>query len=142
MVSHAAQTSLWRTIDQPLALKGLVVGIGLLLIAAELWWFLGRHGTGVAARESDTGLQEITISVDGGYKPARIQVKAGRAMRLCFHRLDPSGCLAQVIFPDFQTSLDLRLHATTCVELPATAAGVYPFHCGMNMVRGVLEVVE
>jgi plastocyanin domain-containing protein len=50
--------------------------------------------------------------------------------------------VAQVIFPDFHKTLDLPLEATTSLELPPTAAGFYPFHCGMNMVRGVLEVVD
>ncbi len=133
---------LWRTIEQPLALKALVATVGVALIILELWWFLGRHGGGVAARENEVGLQEITITVDGGYVPSRIQVKAGRPLRLSFHRTDPSGCLAQVIFPDFHKTLDLPLHATTGLELPAMKAGVYPFHCGMNMVRGVLEVLD
>ena len=133
---------LWRTIDQPMALKALVASLGGALIAWELWWFLGRHGGGVAAREGETGLQEITITVDGGYAPSRIQVKAGRPLRLSFHRIDPSGCVAQVIFPDFHKTLDLPLDATTSLEIPPTAAGFYPFHCGMNMVRGVLEVVD
>ena len=96
----------------------------------------------MAARESAAGWQEITITVDGGYAPTRIQMKAGRPLRLSFHRIDPSGCVAQVIFPDFHKTLDLPLHAITSLELPPTEAGVYPFHCGMNMVRGVLEVVD
>jgi plastocyanin domain-containing protein len=50
--------------------------------------------------------------------------------------------VAQVIFPDFHKTLDLPLNATTTLDLPPTEAGVYPFHCGMNMVRGVLEVVD
>jgi plastocyanin domain-containing protein len=140
MLILAAAAPLWRTIDQPLALKGLVAMVGLLLIAWQLWWFLGRQGGGVAARQSEAGLQEITILVDGGYAPSRIKVKAGQPMRLAFHRVDPSSCLAQVIFPDFHKSLDLPLDATTSLEFPPTKAGVYPFHCGMNMVRGVLEV--
>jgi plastocyanin domain-containing protein len=136
----AATAPLWRTIDQPLLVKALVVGAGVALIGWELWWFLGRHGGGVAAREGEHGLQDITITVDGGYAPSRIRAKAGQPMRLAFHRLDPSGCVAQVIFPDFHKTLDLQLDATTTLELPPTEAGTYPFHCGMNMVRGVLEV--
>jgi plastocyanin domain-containing protein len=119
MLLLAATAPLWRTIDQPVALKGLVA---------------------MVARESEAGFQEITIVVDGGYAPSRIKVKAGQPMRLAFHRVDPSSCVAQVIFPDFHKTLDLPLEATTSLELPATKAGVYPFHCGMNMVRGVLEV--
>jgi len=140
MTFLAAAAPLWRTIEQPVALKAGVAAAGLALIAWELWWFLGRHGGGVAAREGEAGVQEITITVDGGYAPARIRVKAGRPVRLAFHRIDPSGCVAQVIFPDFHRTLDLPLDATTSLELVPPKPGVYPFHCGMNMVRGVLEV--
>ena len=142
MLLLSAATPLWRTIHQPIALNSLVAAVGVALIAWQLWWFLGRHGAGVAARESEAGVQEITITVDGGYVPSRIQVKARQPMRLAFHRIDPSGCVAQVIFPDFHKTLDLPLDATTSLELPPTEAGVYTFHCGMNMVRGVLEVVD
>jgi plastocyanin domain-containing protein len=132
----------WRTIEQPLALRLMVTVGGMALIAVELWWFLGRHGPAVATTAGDRGLQEITITVDGGYAPARIRVSAGRPLRLTFHRTDPSGCVAQVLFPDFQRTLDLPLNARTSLELPAMQPGVYPFHCGMNMVRGSLEVVD
>ncbi|MCT0206836.1 cupredoxin domain-containing protein [Synechococcus sp. CS-1332] len=132
-------TPLWRTIPQPLALQVLVVVVGLALVVAELWWFLGRHGAGVEASEGEQGVQEITIAVDGGYSPSQIRVKVGRPVILRFHRTDPSGCVAQVIFPDFQRTLDLPLGATTSIELLPSRPGPYPFHCGMNMVRGSLE---
>lgn len=138
MTPHEA-APLWRTIPQPLVLQVLVAAAGLALIAAELWWFLGPHGAGVAAGEAEQGMQEITITVQGGYAPARVRVQAGRPVRLLFHRTDPSGCVAQVIFPDFQRSLDLPLGATTSIELLPERPGSYPFHCGMNMVRGSLE---
>ena len=85
-------------------------------------------------------MQEITITVQGGYSPAHVRVKAGRPVRLLFHRTDPSGCVARVIFPDFQRSLDLPLGATTSIELLPERPGSYPFHCGMAMVRASLEV--
>jgi plastocyanin domain-containing protein len=140
MMPFAAAAPLWRTIPQPLALQVLVAVLGVSLIVWELWWFLGRHSGGVVARVGERGVQEITITVDGGYVPSRIKVLAGQPVRLTFHRIDPSGCLAQVIFPDFHQSLDLPLNATTSLELPAAEPGLYPFHCGMNMVRGTLEV--
>lgn len=136
---HFLAAPLWRTIPQPLALQVLVTAVGLALIVAELWWFLGRHGGGVEASEGEQGVQEITIAVDGGYSPSQIRVKAGRPVRLRFHRTDPSGCVAQVVFPDFQRTLDLPLGATTSIELLPSRPGAYPFHCGMNMVRGSIE---
>lgn len=132
---------LWRTIEQPLAIKGLVAAAGVAFILGELWWFLGRHGAGVDARSGEGGRQEISIRVDGGYVPNRIRVVAGRPLRLTFQRVDPSSCVARVIFPDFQRSLDLPLNASTSIDLVPQKPGLYPFHCGMNMVRGVLEVV-
>lgn len=133
-----------RTISQPASVKALVSLAGLGLIALELWWFLGTHGeTGRAESEgpADGGVQTVRITVEGGYTPARVRLRAGRPVRLVFHRLDPSACVAQVIVPDLQRSLDLPLGDEATIELPPLEPGRYPFHCGMNMVRGELEVV-
>jgi plastocyanin domain-containing protein len=46
-----------------------------------------------------------------------------------------------VIVPDLQRSLDLPLDAEASLDLPALEPGRYPFHCGMAMVRGEIEVV-
>ena len=116
---------LWRTIHQPLALQVLLAGVGLALIVAELWWFLGRHGSGVVAREGAQGVQEITIAVDGGYSPSQIRVKAGRPVRLRFHRTDPSGCVAQVIFPAFSAP-------STCPWGPPPASSCCPADRGLT----------
>ncbi|MEO1004148.1 MAG: cupredoxin domain-containing protein [Cyanobacteria bacterium J06638_7] len=131
----------WRTIAQPAALKALVALAGLGLIALELWWFLGRHGeTGTAAAEG--GVQTVRITVQGGYAPERVRLRSGQPIRLVFHRLDPSSCVARVIVPDLQRSLDLPLNGEASIDLPPLDPGLYPFHCGMAMVRGELEVVS
>jgi len=90
MIGLAVAAPQWRTIPQPAALQALVVVAGLAMIAAELWWFLGRHGGGVMASDGEQGMQEITITVEGGYAPSRIRVKAGRPVRLRFHRPIPA----------------------------------------------------
>jgi plastocyanin domain-containing protein len=136
----------WRTITQPVAVKALVALGGAGLIALELWWFLGPHGETAAATAADSvqtdGVQTVRITVQGGYRPARVRLRAGQPIRLVFHRLDPSGCVAQVILPDLQRSLDLPLNGEAAIDLPALPPGRYPFHCGMAMVRGELEVVS
>jgi plastocyanin domain-containing protein len=131
----------WRTIPQPLAVKVLVALGGLGLIALELWWFLGRHGE-TAMATADSGVQTVRITVQGGYVPARVQLRAGQPIRLVFHRLDPNACVAKVVVPDLQRSLDLPLDGEASLDLPPLAPGRYPFHCGMAMVRGELEVVD
>ena len=107
---------------------------GALLIALIVWWFWLYRPPAVAVAE-DARL--VVVVRDGNYQPARIRVPAGRGMTLDFV---PSPCAELVIFPDLELSHSLALHQATPVTLPALAAGEYPFHCQMQMYRGVLVV--
>lgn len=140
MPGHASeQTSQFRRIEQPLGLKvGVTLG-GLALIGLELWWFLLSQPKSQQAA-AHQGVQEMTITVDGGYEPSRIIVKAGQAVRLNFLRRDPSSCLERVLLPDFHIAENLTLNQTTSVEFTPEKPGQYAFTCGMNMFRGVVEV--
>lgn len=110
----SAQTS-DRHIEQPLGLKAGVTLGGLTLIGLELWWFL-LSKTPAQQAGSYQGLQEITITVDGGYEPSRVVVNAGQPVRLNFCHRDPSSCLETVVLPDFQITQDLDLNHITSVE--------------------------
>ena len=133
------QTNQFRQIEQPFELKlGITLG-GLALIGLEVWWFLLSKTQAQKATENQ-GIQELTIQVDGGYDPNRVVVKAGQPVRLKFFRKDPSSCLEKIILPDFHIAKDLDLNRMTPVEFTPKKPGEYPFTCGMNMARGVLEV--
>ncbi len=129
------QKSQFRRIEQPLSNKVLVTIGGLGLIGLELWWFLLSKPNSKKATATG-GIQEVTITVDGGYEPSRIVVQAGQPVRLNFSRKDPSSCLEQVLLPDFHIAADLPLNAITSVEFTPKKAGHYVFTCGMNMFRG------
>jgi len=132
-------TTQFRRIEQPLGLKTIVTLGGLGLIGLELWWFLfSQHKIGQA--KSIKGIQEISITVDGGYDPALIVVKAGQLVQLNFLRCDPNSCLEKVLFPDFHIAQDLPLNEVTIVEFTPEKPGKYLFTCGMNMFRGELDV--
>ncbi len=132
-------TNQFRQIEQPFELKlGITLG-GLALIGLELWWFLVSK-TQAQQATANQGIQELTIQVDGGYDPNRVVVKAGQPVRLKFFRKDPSNCLGKIILPDFHIAKDLDLNRMTPVEFTPKTPGEYPFTCGMNMARGVLEV--
>lgn len=137
--AETSPTSQFQRIEQPLWVKGTVTAAGLGLIGLELWWFLGSKPKSRRAH-TNKGIQEVTITVDGGYEPSRIAVKAGQPVRLNFLRRDRSSCLEKVVLPDFRIAQDLELDKITPVEFTPQLPGEYTFACGMNMFRGVIDV--
>jgi plastocyanin domain-containing protein len=129
----------FQTIEQPLPIKiGVVLG-GLTLVGVELWWFLGRKQQQRQATQSN-GVQEVIITVDGGYRPDRVVVVAGQPVKLSFDRHDSNACLDELLIPDFGISAHLPMDRITTVEFSPTKIGEYAFTCGMRMFRGIIEV--
>jgi plastocyanin domain-containing protein len=133
-----SQTSEFQHIEQPLWIKGAVTASGFGLIGLEIWWFLLSKPKSRSAEARD-GIQEVTITVDGGYEPSRVVVNAGQPVRLNFLRRDKSSCLQQVVFPDFHIAQDLDLNQVTPIDFTPQKPGEYTFACGMNMFRGVVD---
>ncbi|PSB22729.1 hypothetical protein C7B61_11320 [filamentous cyanobacterium CCP1] len=133
------ETGQFRQIDQPLGNKVAVTVGGLGLIGLELWWFLFSKPKSQKASTAG-GVQEVTVTVDGGYEPSQIVVQAGQPVRLNFDRKDPNSCLEEVRFPDFRIAQELPLNEVTPIEFMPQKPGKYEFTCGMNMFRGVVEV--
>lgn len=73
MPSHASQKpNSFHQIDQPLWITGSVTLAGLALIGLEVWWFLlSKPRSRRTAANPD--VQEMTITVDGGYEPNQIR---------------------------------------------------------------------
>jgi plastocyanin domain-containing protein len=116
----------------------VVIG-GIGLIALVLWYFFGEREA-TAAVVNEAGVQEIDVTVKGGYSPDVIVVDRGRPVRLNFHREETSSCSEQVILGDFGIARDLPAFKTTPVEFTPDRAGEFPFTCGMNMLHGKLIV--
>jgi plastocyanin domain-containing protein len=138
--SQREQTGQFQPIEQPLRNKIIVTVGGLGLIGLELWWFLLSKPKSAKAT-TQGGIQEITVTVDGGYEPSQIVVRAGQKVRLNFDRQDASSCLEEVRFPDFHIAQTLPLNQVTPIEFTPEKAGKYEFTCGMNMFRGIVEVL-
>ena len=116
-----------------------VVIIGVALIGFILWYFFGEREK-TEARMTESGIQEVTVTVKGGYSPDTIVVKKGQPVRLNFYRDETSGCSDQVVFGDFGVVRDLPAFKTTSVEFTPDKDGEFTFTCGMNMLRGKLVV--
>ena len=111
---------------------------GLAAIAGLAWFFFASRkavSTVVAGR-----LQEVEVTVKGGYSPDLIRVREGVPLRINFDRQESGECTARVLFPDFETSAALPAFERTSVELLPDQAGEFEFACGMNMVHGTLLV--
>ena len=119
----------------------LVIVAGIAAIAWVNWYFFlaGRSAAPALAAATDSaGPQVQTITVDGGYSPAVVKVKAGRPVRLVFDRKDTGSCSEEVVFPDFGIRRFLPTGTQTTVELTPPKAGRYDFTCGMSMLHGAL----
>ena len=117
---------------------GVTVG-GLALIVLTRWYFFGPRER-VAAQTTAAGVQEIQVTVKGGYSPDVIVVKQNQPVRLDFYRDETASCSEQVRFPDFGVARDLPAFKTTPIEFTPDKPGEFTFTCGMNMMRGKLIV--
>lgn len=76
-----------------------------------------------------------------GYEPSRVDVVAGRSVRLVFTRTTPSTCLEKVQIPAFGVEpVDLPMNEPVAIELIPDKTGEYRFACGMDMQHGTLLV--
>ena len=116
----------------------VIIG-GIAAIVFVLWYFFGEREK-VAASVSESGVQEIKVTVKGGYSPDVIVVRRGMPVRLNFYRDETSSCSETVVLGDFGIARDLPAFKTTPVEFTPDKTGEFTFTCGMNMLRGKLVV--
>jgi P-type Cu+ transporter len=115
-----------------------VGGVGLIAVLA--YYFFGPK----EARRAEVrgGLQEVEITVKGGYAPSLIRVQQGVPLRLVFDRQERGECTSEVVFPDFRLRRSLPAFARTTIDLTPERSGEFGFACGMNMVHGTLLVEQ
>lgn len=113
-------------------------GFALSIFIAWFFWFAPKGQT--RAAEGAGGVQEVAVTVKGGYTPDVIVVKAGRPVRLRFTRQESSSCSEMVLFPDFNQSAKLPEGEQVNVEFTPDKPGEYGFQCQMGMLRGKLVV--
>ncbi|WP_027893340.1 cupredoxin domain-containing protein [Calidithermus chliarophilus] len=119
----------------------LVNLLGLALVAWIVWYFWLYKKEGVAVTEV-AGVQEINITVKGGYDPDVIVVKKGKPVRLHFTRRESALCSEMVIFDTLGRSAKLPEGETVTLEFTPQQAGEIPFQCQMGMLRGKVVVTS
>lgn len=121
--------------------KVIVLAAALGLIGLIIWWFFGKHGGEVVAATVRDNEQSVEITVDGGYTPQVVTLKKGIPAKLIFLRKDPSGCLDEVVIPDFGISSKLPVNKPHVIEINPSEAGEFKYACGMNMFFGKVVVL-
>ncbi len=110
-------------------------------LAAGLgYWFFGPKPS--TETITTAGVQEVRVTVRGGYTPNRITAQLGVPLRLVFDRQESGDCTSRVLFPDFGASADLPAFGEGTVEFTPNVAGEFGFVCGMNMIHGTLVVED
>lgn len=104
------------------------------------WYFFFAERSAGNAVATSGGVQEVGITVKGGYTPAVIHAKEGTPLRLIFDRQETSSCSEEVVIGDFGVKRFLPAFQKTVVELTPDRAGRFDFTCGMGMLHGTLIV--
>ena len=115
-----------------------ILGLALSAFIAWFFWFAPKGQTRVEAASG--GVQEVAVTVKGGYTPDIIVVKARQPVRFHFTRQESSSCSEMVLFPDFNQSALLPEGREVTLELNPEKPGEYGFQCQMGMLRGKLVV--
>lgn len=121
----------------------------LLAVTAAAWATVGgRRGKSPAwlpstvdATVGPDGVQEVAVVVHGGYRPARIRVRAGIPVRLVFDRREDDPCSARVFFSEPRIERALPPFAATTVAFTPRRVGDHLFTCEEGRFRGRLAVV-
>ena len=120
----------------------LILAAGVAAIAWVNWYFFMAPKAAVSARTEASGVQQVGITVEGGYSPSVVRVRKGAPVRLTFDRREKSPCSDEVIISELGVRRFLTPFEKTVIELTPTEVGSFEFACGMNMLRGRIEVEE
>jgi plastocyanin domain-containing protein len=113
-----------------------VLGVGAIFWV--LWFFLWSDRAPAASR--GRAVQEIAVTVKGGYSPDTILVRVGKPVRLIFYRDETAECSERVVFEHFGIDAHLPAFETTAIEFTPSEPGEFPFRCGRSLLHGVLVV--
>ena len=86
------------------------------------------------------GVQDVQITVKGGYDPDVVVVQRDKPVRLRFVRQESALCSEMVIFDTLNRSAKLPEGDEVVIEFTPAQSGEIPFQCQMGMLRGKVVV--
>lgn len=122
-------------------LTWMIIAAGMVAVAWVNWYFFLAPKGIARSQTADDGIQEMNITVDGGYSPSAIRLTKGM-VRLVFDRREKSPCSEELVISEFGIRRFLKPFEKTVIEFVATRSGDFEFSCGMNMLRGRMQVED
>jgi plastocyanin domain-containing protein len=120
-------------------MKNAILAIFVIGLAALAFAPRFLEATRVEAQTSPP-TRTVEIVVQGGYRPAHIDVREGERIRLRFVRRESDPCTEHVVFPSLGIERRLPPNEPVVIEFPAQPRSTIGFECGMKMIRGTLSV--
>lgn len=100
----------------------------------------GRHARSARALRRPDGSQEVTVVVQHGYHPDRIELAAGVPATLRFDRRENDPCTEVLVSELFPSEYHLAPNAETVIRFTPASAGTFAFTCGLGMFSGRIVV--
>ena len=97
----------------------------------------GVGGTTPGSGAAGTAQEVSLIASSSGYDKTEIRVKAGVPVHFTF-TANNAGCCAQLLIDKVGVQLISRNGQAMDATFTPPSPGNYPYHCGMNMCKGVL----
>src|SRR2546430_7114854 len=115
----------------------VVTALGVGAIVWVLWYFLFSRGKAVAATAGTEGVQEVHVTVKGGYTPDTIVVQAGKPVRLQFYRDETADCSERLVLGGFRPRVGPPPVPTTPGGVTPGGAGGVRVSCGVKKLKGL-----
>lgn len=89
--------------------------------------------------QASSNVYQVAVT-DNGFEPAETKIPAGRPATIVFTRKTAQTCATEVVFAGLNQRYELPLNEPVRVELPANEGGTLAYACGMDMIKGTVEV--
>jgi plastocyanin domain-containing protein len=99
--------------------------------------------TGALAEHEHRKTTEQVVNLDvtaKGFVPAKIEVTAGRPVKLVVTRKTDQTCAKDIVIKDFNISKPLPLNRPVEVTFTPSKSGHIRYACAMDMIAGVIIV--
>ena len=80
------------------------------------------------------------LVTEKGFEPPVLNLAAGGPRRVTFLRKTDATCATEVVFPMLKITRKLPLNEAVTIDLPPSASGTLNYTCGMNMLKGQVQL--